>query len=159
MALLFLKHIFVILHVITAAAWFGLGLRLSSKARSALTLEPVAASALVGDTQRTIRFMNVFMGLTLLFSLVAFFLGGGFGFYGPQYHTSLLLIVVLTALQFGVLAPAWRGLHGSIAGDGDLADADGYRKRIAMSVGIGHLLWLVVLILMFWNQLAAALQA
>jgi len=159
MASLFLKYIFVILHIITAAAWFGLGLRLSAKARSVLTLEPAAATALVDDTQRTARFMTIFIGLTVLFSLAAFFLGGGFGFYGPQYHTSLLLILVLGALQVFVIEPAWKGLRGALAGEADAGGADSYRKRIAISVGVGHLLWLIMLVLMFWNQLASALSA
>jgi hypothetical protein len=159
MATLFLKHIFVILHIVTAAAWFGLGLRLSAKARNALTQEPTVATALIDDTQRTVRFMSIFIGLTLVFSLVAFFLGGGFARYGPQYHTSLLLIVILTGLQVAVIAPAWKGLHGAIAGTTDASSADSYRKRIAISVGVGHLLWFVTLVLMFWNRLASAFQA
>ncbi|NBC16931.1 MAG: hypothetical protein GVY18_06385 [Bacteroidetes bacterium] len=157
--MLFLKNIFVILHIITAAAWFGLGLRLGAKARSILMLDRPIAAALVDDTQRTVRFMSIFIGLTLLFSLGAFFLGGGFGGYGPQYHTSLLLIIVLSAVQVGVIEPAWRGMRGAIAGEPDVGSAESYRKRIAISVGIGHLIWLAVLVLMYWTQLAVAFRA
>jgi hypothetical protein len=158
-AMLFLKNIFVVLHIITAAAWFGLGLRLGAKARSVLTLDRPIAAALVEDTQRTVRFMSIFIVLTVLFSLGAFFLGGGFGGYGPQYHTSLLLILILGGVQVGVIEPAWRGLRGAIAGESDAGSAESYRKRIAISVGVGHLLWLVVLVLMYWVQLAAAFRA
>lgn len=155
MTVYLLKYIFVILHIITAAAWFGLGLRLSGQARTVRALEPAAAQALADDAQRSVSLMNVFIVLTLVFSLVAFFLGGGFAVYSPAYHTSLLLIVIMTLVQFLLIRPGWNGLQAALAGP--TADAaDGFRKRIAMGTGVGHLLWLIILVLMFWDQLARA---
>jgi hypothetical protein len=152
-----LKWIFVILHIITAAAWFGLGLRLAGRARSVLAMEASVAKALVNDAQRSVYLMNIFIVLTLVFSLGAFFLGGGFAVYSPAYHTSLLLILFIILDQFLLIRPGWNGLQAALAGpSGTEEAADGFRKRIAMGVGVGHLMWLIILVLMFWNQLARA---
>lgn len=151
-----LKYVFVILHIITAAGWFGLGLRLAGRARTVMSMEETAAQALIEDTQRSVYLMNVFIVLTLVFSLGAFFLGGGFAVYGPSYHTSLLLIVLMTLDQFLLIRPGWRGLQTALAGPSDADAADSFRKRIAMGTGIGHLMWLVILVLMFWPQLQQA---
>ena len=139
-----LKWILVILHVATAAAWFGLGLRLAGQAR---TVAEGGAQVLAEDGARTVRLMNVFIVLTLIFALGAFLVGGGFASYGPQYHTSLLLILVLTGLQFFVIRPGWKGLTG-----GPADDVESARKRVAIGTGIGHLTWFVILVLMFWHR-------
>lgn len=132
----------VLLHIITAAAWFGLGLSLSAQARAGAPAGASDAGA------RTVKLMGLFSVLTLVLALVALFAGGGFGSYGPQYHTSLLLIVVLVGLQYGLIRPAW----GKLAG----GDASA-RGRVAMGTGIGHLVWLVILVLMLWQQYFAPL--
>ena len=147
-----LKVIFILLHVVTAAAWFGLGLRLATQARTVASLDLPAARGLADDTFRTIRFMDVFIVLTLVFALGAFFAGGGFSVYPPQYHTSLLLILVLVGLQFGLLRPSWASIRNALAAGEKPADT--YRKRLAIGAGIGHLVWLVILVLMFWYRLA-----
>ena len=151
-----LKYLFVILHIITAAAWFGLGLRLSGRARVVLNMKEAAARALLDDTQRSVYLMNVFIILTLLFSLGAFLLGGGFAAYGPAYHTSLLLIVIMVLVQFLLIRRGWNGLQAALAGPDAPEAAESFRKRVAMGTGIGHLLWLIILVLMFWNQLRQA---
>ena len=130
-----LSSLAVLLHIITAAAWFGLGLSLSAQAR--------AAAGAPDSGTRTVKLMGVFSVLTLVFGLLALLLGRGFAGYGPQFHTSLLLIVVLVGVQYGLIGPAWRKLA---AGDA------GARGRVAMGTGIGHLVWLVILVLMLWEQ-------
>ncbi len=153
--MLLLKNIFVILHVITAAAWFGLGLRLSGQARSVTLLESTKAMPLANDIGRSVYYMNVFIVLTLVFSVVAFLLGGAFASYGPIYHTSLLLILIMTAVQLFVIRTGWNSLHEALSkGAGE---TEGPRKRVAMGTGIGHLLWLILLVLMFWNRIGPAL--
>lgn len=149
-----LLSIFIVLHITTAAAWFGMGLRLATQARTALTLDPIAARALVQDTQRTVRFMGIFIVLTLLFAFTAFGLSSLS--HEVRFHISMLLIVVLVAVQFALIAPAWKKLYGALTATPAAADtAEAARKRIAMSTGIGHLLWFTLLVLMFWDRLAA----
>jgi len=152
----FLQQLFIVLHVITAAAWFGMGLRLAAQARTVVGLERSAALALADDTARTVRFMSIFVVMTLVFSYAAFFLGGGFSGYSGRYHfhAAVLLIVLLVVVQYGLVQPAWTRLQGAVAGGGN---AEGLQKRVAMGVGIGHLLWLVLLVIMFWERLVATL--
>jgi uncharacterized membrane protein len=149
------KILAVILHVITAAAYFGLGLPL---ARNARTLASNRATFLATDGARTIRLMTVFAVLTFVFGLVAFFIPpGGFGFYGPEFHTSLTLMVVLIGVHVGLVQLGWSKLSEAVARDGGEADASSARKRVAMGIGIAHLIWLVLLILMFWSRAPKAM--
>lgn len=140
-----IKNIFVVLHVITAAGWFGIALMLPSISRG------VAGSgdrALRDIGSKAVGMMTLFIVLTFFFGLIAFLLGGGFAAYGPVYHTSLLLIAGLILIQFFMIRRGWVGLIG----EGE-APAPA-RKQVAMGVGIGHLIWLVVLVLMFWRFFA-----
>jgi hypothetical protein len=144
-----LKSILVLLHIITAAAWFGLGLRLAGRARTVLDLGGEAGTALAADGQSAVRQMNIFAVLTLVFSLGAFVAGGHFAAYGPLYHTSVTLIVLFTLDQLFVIRPGWNALQAALEGGGG---AESARKKIAIGTGVGHLLWLVMLVLMLWNQ-------
>jgi hypothetical protein len=152
--MLLLKLIFVLLHILTASAWFGLGLRLAAQARRITVLAPEAAKALAEDVQATVRQMNGFVMATLVFALGALFSGGGFAVYGAPYHTSLLLLLVLIALQWGVIRPTWAKLYQAVTEAPEQLEV--HRKRIAIATGIGHLLWVIILVLMYWSQLVAA---
>lgn len=147
-----LKAIFVLLHIITAAAWFGIGLRVASQARLVLTLEADAARSAVGDVGRTVKLLGLFILLTLLFSLIAFFVGGGFGGYGPVYHSSLLVIVLAVGVHYALIRPNWKKLEDAVMGEGTVEDADSARGKLSMGVGITHLLWLILIVLMLWPQ-------
>ncbi len=155
MSVLFLKYLFVILHVATAAAWFGLAMRISSQAGLVLNLDRKAAAEVATQTDRTVRLMGLFLVLTLIFSLAAFFLGGGFKEYGIPYHTSVLLIALLLGVQYGLITPSWKKLsRGVTAGDPKASGTlIAVRKRLSLGTGLGHLLWLALLVLMFWNSL------
>lgn len=151
-----LKWIFVILHVITGAAWFGLGLRLAAQARLAATAP--GGGLLATDGQRTVRFMGAFLVLTLVFSLIAFFAGGGFSVYGPQYHTSITLLLIMIGLHYLLVRPAWNKLTTATGQQPVATDvAESSRKRVAIATGIGHLLWLTILVLMFWKYIGPLL--
>lgn len=142
-----LKNLFVLLHVITAAGWFGLALAFGGAARRAAA---GAGAALVEEGTKNVKMMNVFILLTFVFGLLAFLLGGGFAAYGPQYHTSLLLIFILVLIQYVLIGPGWKKVP--LGGD----EAGSARKRIGLGIGLGHLLWLIVLILMLWNRFPLA---
>lgn len=158
MTQLLIKNVFVILHVITAAGWFGLGLKLAGQARTVAALDPSSARPFIEDRLSSVRLMGIMIVLTFIFGLGALFAGGGFGAYGAPYHTSMLLILLLIVIHYALIYPSWRGLERAFSTTSRvLTDHDGYRKRIAMGMGIGHLFWLITLILMFWNQIRVAL--
>jgi len=157
--MLLLKWILVILHIITAAAWFGLGLRLAGQARTVLGLDGDAQATLAEDGQQSVWLMNIFIVLTLFFSIGAFIAGGHFSTYGPAYHSAVTLIVILTLVQLFVIRPAWGTLQ-TYAQDSDSTtadDAQSAKTRVAIGTGVGHLLWLTLLGLMFANDISAAL--
>ena len=158
MTALVLKYLFVILHIITAAGWFGVAMRLSGQARLTLTVDQSVVRELAEETSRTVRMMSVFIALTLVFSVIAFLLGGGFAAYGVPYHTSILLIVAFVLVQFFVISMGWKKLHAAVLAESRPPSNElrRLRKRIAAGVGVGHLLWLVLLVLMFWNVLMAS---
>ena len=79
-----------------------------------------------------------------------------------QYHAASALIVVLLGIQFVFLRPAWKRLHTAVETginntesetNGD--EASMHARKISMYAGFGHLFWLVLLVLMFWNRLMA----
>ncbi|PSQ78622.1 MAG: hypothetical protein BRD33_01480 [Bacteroidetes bacterium QH_6_63_17] len=145
-----LKWLFVILHVITASAWFGLGLLLPRQARS--VVETGAPDGpLATFTDRSVFLMNIFVVLTLVFSLIALFAGGGFEVYGWPYHTSITLILLLVLDQFFVIRASWSTLQGTLSTDAD--EARDAATRLATGTGAGHLLWLVTLVLMFFRRM------
>jgi hypothetical protein len=155
--MLFVKYVAVVLHILCAAAYFGLGLPLARQARA----YAASRSEVLGEQgARTTMLMTVFGVLTFVFSLAAFFLGGAaagqspFAFYGPEFHTSISLIVLLLIVHVALVHLGWKSLRTAVAGGGA---ADGPRKRVAMGVGIGHLIWVVILVLMFWGPLRAGL--
>lgn len=150
-----LKWLLVILHIITAAAWFGLGLRLAGRARTVLEVGGEQGATLAEDGQRSVWLMNVFIVLTLVFSVSAFIAGGHFTAYGPAYHSALTLILLLTLDQLFVIRPGWAALQSAV-GSGDTSAAESARKKVAIGTGVGHLIWLVLLGLMFWDRILAA---
>jgi hypothetical protein len=149
-----LKWILVILHIITAAAWFGLGLRLAGQARTVLDLDGAAQATLAEDGQQSVRLMNIFMLLTLVFSLGAFVAGGHFAAYGPAYHSAVTLIVLLTLDQLFVIRSGWSTLLAYATGDDTSVDAaQSAKTKVAIGTGVGHLIWLVLLGLMFVDRI------
>ena len=141
----------VFLHVLTGAAYFGLGLRLAGQARTVAGVRGDGAVLLSRDMGGTIRQMSIQIALTFVFSMAALGLGGGYAGQG-QYHVASLLIVVLLVLQFWVIQPAWKRLHTRVEGGDECAV---YARRLAMGSGIGHLVWVMILVLMFWNRFGA----
>jgi hypothetical protein len=155
--MLFAKYVFVVLHILCAAAFFGLGLTLVRQARAYIA----SRTEVLGDVgSRATLLMTVFGALTFVFALAAFFTGGyaagqsPFRFYGPEFHSSITLLLILIGVHVGVVQLGWGALRRALAAGGDGA---GPRKRIAAGVGVTHLLWLVILVLMFWGNFHAGL--
>ena len=149
--MLLLKYVFVLLHITTAAAWFGLALRLTGQARNVAAVDGPAATALAADGAHTVRLLGIFSVLTFVFAFITFSVGIASGAdYGWPYHTALLLILGLIGVTYGLIRPGWAALQRGEAGA---------QKRVAMGTGIGHTLWLVLLILMYWTSFSVAISS
>jgi hypothetical protein len=142
----------VLLHVLFLGAWFGLGLRLAAQGRTASAAEPAAGAALAADGGRVVALMGAFVVLGYAAALVAFFANGGFAAYTWPYHTAIGLGAVLVAVHWLLVRPAWARLRATVGG----AEAAAARGRVAMAVGVGHLTWFALLVLMFWDRFTAA---
>ena len=146
----------LILHVLTASAWFGLSIRLGSQAKLAASGQPAIAL----DGSRTISYMGIMIIATFVFSMTLLIVGGGYSGQ-VQYHIASALIVVLLGVQFIFLRPTWKRLQEAI--DVNLTKEDSklgtsqaskQARKISAFTGVGHLVWLILLILMFWNRVA-----
>ena len=138
---MYLLHTLTIaLHVLFAAAWFGLGLALPALARAA-----AEGGAPQGD--RVVTMMTGSVLLFYAFAVLNWTLGMQLGYelqYNAwPYHTSLTLGLVLVAVQLLLIRPGWKKLT---AGE---EHAERGRKRIMAGIGIGHLTWLVIFVLMY----------
>lgn len=138
-----LHVILVILHIMFAAGWMGLAIRLSPLARRVAGLDGAAREALAEEGSATVRSMTGAVVLFFVFAVANMMVGGGFAGYPPVYHTSGLLGLILVLLQVLMIRPAWKRLAG-----GD----NGARSRVVIPTEIGKTLWLVMLVLMFFGS-------
>lgn len=131
--------VLVLLHALFGIIWLGLSMRLQFQAR--LVADGAAAAAVTDG--RTVQAMTIASIVFYALAVGAFFTGGGFSDYTPVYHTALLLGLALVLVQVLMIQPTWARLAGGEASA---------RKRLAMSLGIGHSLWLVLFVLMFFGR-------
>ncbi len=130
------------LHVLFAAAWFGMAAAVPSLARSAM--RPGTA-----EGGKVIAAMNGSAILFYVFAIANWVLGRQVGFeiqYNHwAYHTALTLGLLLVLVQLFLIRSGWNKL---VAGAGT-PDAESGRKRLAAGLGIGNLLWIVLFVLMY----------
>ena len=92
--------------------------------------------------------MNGSVVLFYVFALANWIIGRRLGFEAYDawpYHAALTLGLVLVIIQFALILPGWRKL---VNGTGT-PDAEAGRRRIAMGVGLGHLVWIATFVLMY----------
>lgn len=145
-----LKYVLVILHILFAAAWFGLSLRLGSWARTVLDLPRDAAEKVHQNGSKTVRLLGILLVVQFVTALALFLGTGGFAVYGPEYHTSITLALLMIGFHYALIQPSWGRLF---------TVGEGAQKKISMAVGISHLLWFIILVLMFVHDLAGAAHA
>ncbi|MEM1055033.1 MAG: hypothetical protein AAGI52_05865 [Bacteroidota bacterium] len=131
----------IALHVLFAAAWFGM----------ALALPALGRAALAGSAPGSEKLLTAMNGSAVLFYVFAFsnwVLGMQIGFelqYNAwPYHTSMTLGLTLVGVQLFLIRPSWKKL---VSGGGEPA-----KKRLAMGVGIGHTVWLLLFVLMYLGR-------
>lgn len=135
----------IALHILFAAAWFGLGLALPALARA-------AASGGAPGAGRVIGMMNGSVVLFYVFAVTNWTLGMQLGFREQYnawpYHTSLTLGLVLVLVQVVLIRTGWNRLAGAT----ETVEAERGRQRMSLGIGIGHALWLVIFVLMYLGR-------
>jgi hypothetical protein len=148
--MLVLRLILLVVHIAAAAVSFGAPLGLGRLLRGVASLDAKAYELVAKDTAKRTGLGRI-CGLVSMFSgLALIFLRGGFGAVGKNYHTALLLMWALLGVQFFIARPVVRKLVAAIGGavpsPQELSAAAG---KLGMAIGIGHALWVTILILMF----------
>jgi hypothetical protein len=140
---MYLLHTLTIaLHVLFAAAWFGMAAAVPSLARSAMR---------TGNAEggKVMTAMNGSILLFYAFAVANWVLGRRLGFELQYdhwaYHTSLSLGLLLVAAQLVLIRGGWSRL-AKAAGT---PEAEAGRKRLALGLGVGNLLWITIFILMY----------
>ncbi len=132
----------IALHVLFAAAWFGMAAAVPSLARSAM--RPGEA-----EGSRVMTAMSGSVVLFYVFAVANWLLGRQLGFVEQYnhwaYHTSLTLGLVLVLVHFLLIRTGWNKL---VNGAGT-PEAEAGRKRLAAGLGVGNLVWIVIFVLMY----------
>jgi len=145
-----LKYVLIILHILFAAAWFGLSLRLGSWARTVLDLPRDAAELVYHNAGKSVRLLGLLLIVQFVTALALFLGTGGFAVYGPEYHTSITLALLMIAFHYVLIQPSW----GKLFTVGESA-----QKKLSMGLGLSHLFWFIILVLMFLHDLTGAVHA
>jgi hypothetical protein len=137
-----------VLHVAAAGAWFGVKLTAPGDIRQALALGRPHTTQLVPRIRRGARIAIGSGVATLLSGLALVLAAGGFAAVPLRIHISLALVLLLFVLGGLVIDPTWKRIARLIESDGDLAEAQHLARRFGMLMGVEHLLWTAVLVLM-----------
>ena len=137
-----LHTVSIALHILFAAAWFGMAAALPALARA-------AASPGAAQGGKVVASMNGAIVLFYVFAVLNWTLGLQLGFEAQYntwpYHTAMTLGLVLVVVQLAVIRTGWNKL---VDGAGT-PEAETGRKRLAMGIGVGHMVWLVIFVLMY----------
>ena len=137
-----LHTVVLALHVLFAAAWFGMAAAIPALAR---------AAARPGEAYggKVMAAMNGSAVLFYVFAVLNWTMGMQLGFelqYNTwPYHTALTLGLILVAVQLLLIRSGWKKLVSGVG----TPEAEAGRKRLSAGLGIGNLTWIALFILMY----------
>lgn len=142
-------NLLLILHVSCAALWLGGPLFLGRVVRTTAALGQPAFKAGAELVDRMALYTGIGTAGVLATGIGLIFAVGGMGAIHFTFHIALLLGLIATGLAWGLLKPtAGKLVAAASAADFSADKVEPIRKRLAMAVGITHLIWLVCLVLM-----------
>lgn len=140
-----------VIHILFAAVWFGSGLTIASDAKAALAARENGGELLM--EKATKAFQRSFAGLILTFGsgFGLIFAMGGFKVVHKNVHMVMALTLLAVLLRAALAAPALARVRKGVSGsEEDAAEADAAKRKLAMALGIEHLLFLVGLAMMVY---------
>ncbi len=141
----------LMVHITAAAFLLGGSAGLARPLRRNLKLGHEAFHVAAEDAVRRLKMLTVSSLTTLLTGVALIFVSyQGFGPAPKNFHAALGLMLVALAVNWGLLRPAL-GTTLKLA-KAETLDADKARaamKKVSMGQGVVHLLWLILLLLMF----------
>jgi hypothetical protein len=142
-------QLLLIVHVLGAMTWYGVGLPIARRMRRGLVGERPAADEALAESVRAATLSLVFGAVTLASGLGLVFAVGGFRMFGPRIHAGLGLTVLALLLGVVLRAVCRRAVGAVRAG---VESARPFARRAAMLQGIVHALIAVTLVLMLWRS-------
>ncbi len=145
-----LRIVLLVLHISAAALLMGLPMGIVRNIKANLEIGPAAFKQATTDAARRGTLASVGSLVTLASGITLIFLAGGFGSVPLNFHIALTLMLVAIVISSVLVRPTVTRLaQVSLKEPIDKEAALGLVKRIAMGTGILHMLWLVMLTLMF----------
>lgn len=145
-----LRIIVLVLHISAAAFLIGVPTGTVRNLKANLQLGKDAFKQATEDASRRGKLAGMSSLLTLATGLTLIFMAGGFGSVPLNFHMALTLMLVAIVLSAVLIRPTITKLAQlALVEPIDKGAALGLTKRIAMGTGILHLLWLIMLTLMF----------
>ena len=145
-----LRIVLLVVHIASAAMIFAAPMGTTGSLRRALSSgnDEVLRSA-AKDAALRGRLGGMGALSTLVTGLILIFVMGGFGAVRPQIHAALALMLAAIAFHVTFLRPALLRFGAAVStSPPDRAVCENVIKRLAMGTGIGHLMWVVILVLM-----------
>ena len=144
------KIILVVFHISFAALIFGASLGLVGSCRRSLAHGKGAFRHAAAEAARRAKITGISGIMTFVTGLGLIFMVGGFGAITPNYHIAMTVMIGAIAVNLLMVKPAVKGVV--VLSQAEAFDADaagGAVKKIAMPLGILHLLWFSILALMY----------
>jgi len=147
-----LKIALLIVHVSFAAVLFGAPMGLVGNVRRALRAGDEALRIAAIDAMRRARMAGISSLVTLLTGIALIFVMGGFGSVATHIHAALGVMILAVAFSAAVMRPNSAKLVAAAqAQPADRTAAESALKKLAMGSGVLHLLWVILLTLMFYK--------
>jgi len=140
-----------VVHVLVVTIWFAVPLpfgRILKQGVAGSAEDFKSATDYVGARGKVLGIVSI---LSLLTGIALVMTMGGFGDAPPAIHAAMGIVVVMIGLGFGVMLPISLKLSKLATNFDDAArtEASALIKRMSMIGRFDHLLWLIVLTLMF----------
>ena len=135
----------IILHIVFAAAWFGLAIGLSILSKEAVQAESRGAAV---AALRLVKSMTATAVVFYLLACANFALGiavNGSGVYGWPYHAALALGLALLVVQFVIIRPSVAAMRSNLG----TPVGRSARTRLGLGLGLGQAAWFGMVLLMY----------
>jgi uncharacterized membrane protein len=150
MAALF--QLLLVIHVLSAALWFGGAVFMPRALREALQGERAEARRRLPSLLRQGKVLAI-AAITVIASGIALALipEGGFAALPMRFHIALALALIWLGIGLLVARPTTARIAAIAASEAPLDSANRLLGRVSAAAGVQHLLFTVVLVLMLWR--------
>ncbi|MDD9944726.1 MAG: DUF2269 family protein [Myxococcales bacterium] len=146
-----LLQLLLLIHVFAAMYWFGASAGVPRRVREALAGDVHRARAAFASLARDAKLFMA-AGVLVFLTGLGMALIRGFAMLPPRLHAGLGLTVIWLGIGLGVLRPTMQKIGAAVATSDSIPDTTvPLRKRVAMWMGIQHLLFTVITVLMLWR--------